>query len=377
MDKASLLLIPAVALLSAAGCSRGPSASNTPAEQLRPIWTNYQLNSTVFAMAFEGSIIWVGTDRGIIKYDLARDAVLAKYDSHSGPSHGPISDLITCIKIDAHGNKWIGTHGGGLSKFDGERWVHYATPDLADPYVYDIAFDPKDRMWVANWRGVSILDQGSWKSYTTEDGVADDWVYALTLDFDGAMWLGTEGGVTRVKERSFVTYSHKDGLGADIPPGTYESFENPSLHHQQTPGKQANSYNPNYVLAAAVDKDNVKWFGTWGAGIARFDGKRWTNFTHREGLAGNFVSDIVVDREGALWVATDGGAGLFRKGSWQKFTTADGLIDNSVFSVAVDGVGNKWFGTQSGISKLEALVPVSDRNARVSRVARIVLADMS
>ena len=354
MDRHCLLFffLGIVSVLTLGGCT-----SSKPSAPTRPVWTHYGISASVFALAFEGNDVWVGTDQGLIRYDLIQDRIVTRYDS----KNGLVSDIVTTVKIDSRGNKWIGTHGGGLSKFDGKSWRSYTVPDLADPYVYDILFDRTGRMWVANWKGVSILDGAEWKSYTKADGIIDDWVYALTMDHDGVIWMGTEGGVTRYDGRRsageagrFVSYTHKDGLGADLKTiGSYEKIANPSFHHQATPGKEAEGYNPNYILAAAVDSRNNKWFGTWGAGLSRFDGKTWTTYTTRDGLSGNFISDILVDRDNTLYVATEGGVSVLSQGRWKRLTTADGLADDGVFTAVVDALGFKWFGTLKGISKLE------------------------
>ncbi|MBI3609377.1 MAG: hypothetical protein HY204_01580 [Nitrospirae bacterium] len=338
-----------VSLLSLGGCTTSKDPVRT-----RPVWTNYEITTTVFAMAFEGNNVWVGTEQGLIKYDLIQDRIVSRYDSKNGLS----SDIVTTIKMDSRGNKWIGTHGGGLSKFDGTAWRHFNVPDLADPYVYDILFDRSGRMWVANWKGVSIFDGTAWKSYTKADGIIDDWVYALAMDRDGVIWLGTEGGVTRFDGKGFVSYTHKEGLGADLKTiGSYEKIANPSFHHRTTPGKEAEGYNPDYILAAAVDSRNNKWFGTWGAGLSRFDGQHWTTFTTRDGLAGNFISDILVDHDDTLYIATEGGVSILSAGRWRSFSVKDGLVDDGVFTVVTDPLGFKWFGTLKGISKLEGFSP--------------------
>jgi hypothetical protein len=45
--------------------------------------------------------------------------------------------LLDAIAIDGQGNKWIGTYGGGLAKFDGVNWTVYNTSNsgLPDNYV--------------------------------------------------------------------------------------------------------------------------------------------------------------------------------------------------------------------------------------------------
>jgi ligand-binding sensor domain-containing protein len=321
-----------------------------PAGTARPLWTHYQINAGVFDIAVHDTDVWVATDRGLIRYDLISDRVTQVFDIDSGL----VSDIVTVVRVDTAGNIWVGSHGGGLSRFDGKDWTHFNVPDLADPYVYDIVFDRKGRMWVANWKGVSVYDGREWRSYTQADGIIDEWVYALALDADGAIWLGTEGGVTRFDGESFVSYTHKDGIGAGPETiGEVEFIPNTGFHHQNAEGKEAEGYNPNYILAAAVDRSNAKWFGTWGAGLSRFDGKRWKTYTVKDGLPGNLISDILVDREGIVWVATDGGIGYLQEGRWRKLTSEEGLLDDRVFAASDDDTGLKWFGTLTGISRLE------------------------
>jgi ligand-binding sensor domain-containing protein len=111
--------------------------------------------------------------------------------------------------------------------------------------------------------------------------------------------------------------------------------------------------NPNYVLSIAVDREDDKWFGTWGAGLSRFDGEKWKTYTTQDGLAGNFIHVVAIDPAGTLWVGTDGGVSKFDGKTWKTYTTRDGLLNNNVFSIAFDREGHKWFGTWTGLSKLE------------------------
>jgi len=139
---------------------------------------------------------------------------------------------------------------------------------------------------------------------------------------------------------------------AEIAETTPPSYEAPSPHHT-TPEKVVANANPNYVLALAVDQADHKWFGTWGAGLSRFDGKYWKTYTKKDGLGGNFIHTVAIDPKGTLWVGTDGGVSKFDGKNWKTYTTRDGLLNNNVFSIAFDHEGHKWFGTWKGLSKLE------------------------
>ena len=309
-------------------------------------------------MAFEGHSIWVGTEEGIVLYDLMKDQVVQRFSR----KNGLLSNDVTSIEIDARGNKWVGTHGGGLVLIGegetGKIRKIYNVPLLADPFVYKTAIDSEGRLWIATWKGVSLYDGQTWKKYTRADGLVDDWVYSLGIDPSGTLWFGTEGGVNSFDGKKWSTFTHKDGLGADLKDiPDFEKIVNRSRHHASTPGKEAEGYNPNYVLSLAIDRSGIKWFGTWGAGLARFDGKSWRNFTVKDGLPGNFIADIYVDSDNALWIGTEGGIGYYNGSEWTQYSRKDGVIDDSIFSIAVDRNGSKWFGTQDGLSKLERMAP--------------------
>jgi ligand-binding sensor domain-containing protein len=51
------------------------------------------------------------------------------------------NDYVLAIAIDGQGNRWIGTAGGGLAKFDGVNWTVYNTSNSGLPAntVYVIA----------------------------------------------------------------------------------------------------------------------------------------------------------------------------------------------------------------------------------------------
>ncbi len=55
------------------------------------------------------------------------------------------------------------------------------------------------------------------------------------------------------------------------------------------------------------DRAGNLWFGTTGAGVFRYDGKSFRNFTVKDGLSGNTVYSILEDRAGNIWLGCDAG----------------------------------------------------------------------
>ncbi|MBI5197943.1 MAG: regulator [Nitrospirae bacterium] len=353
----SVLLGILLSITSVACSTQKKTESPGPMDpKLVPMWTSFAVNSDVHALAFEGNSLWVGTEMGLLRYDLVQDQIVDKFTAQNGL----LSNYIYQIVIDAQGTKWIGTLGGGLARYDGKGWQIITMPQIADPFVYDILFDKQGNMWVATWSGLSVKRGDLWQTYTTKDGLSDNWVYALDMDDQGNIWAGTEGGVSRFDGKKWTRYTHQDGLGASqevIGPG--DPIYNPSVHHKSEAGKAADTFNPNYVLSVLAAPGNHLWFGTWGAGLSRFDGQKWKTYTTRDGLAGNFVTDLYVDKEGLLWATTEGGVSIFDGKRWKRYTREEGLVDDSIYTVTPDASGRLWFGTISGISKLEGYAPLT------------------
>ena len=61
------------------------------------------------------------------------------------------------------------------------------------------------------------------------------------------------------------------------------------------------------VTKIAIDKDGVKWFGTWGGQVCRFDDENWETFEVDPHSSPSWVIDMALDTAGRVWVATVSG----------------------------------------------------------------------
>jgi ligand-binding sensor domain-containing protein/anti-sigma regulatory factor (Ser/Thr protein kinase) len=69
------------------------------------------------------------------------------------------------------------------------------------------------------------------------------------------------------------------------------------------------------------------------------------HFGVEQGLPSSEVYDILQDRNGFIWMATDRGVSRYDSYSFHNFSSADGLTDNTVFILTEDTTGNIWCGT--------------------------------
>ena len=109
----------------------------------------------------------------------------------------------------------------------------------------------------------------------------------------------------------------------------------------------------NRVWAIAQDQDGALWFGTQG-GLVRHDprpeGGELRVFDEGDGLPHRDISGLLVDGEGALWVATEGGASRYDGETFTSYTTDDGLAGSQVQGLSADGSGGIWMATSGGAS---------------------------
>jgi ligand-binding sensor domain-containing protein len=101
-----------------------------------------------------------------------------------------------------------------------------------------------------------------------------------------------------------------------------------------------------------VDKSGIVWCGTWGGGLARFDGSKWKNYSMADGLPGNHVFMLDQDPAGKMWIGTNNGLASFDGEKFKTLTTKDGLFSDTVFAMATDAKGTQWVGSYGAVTHL-------------------------
>ena len=67
---------------------------------------------------------------------------------------------ISSIALDAQGNKWFGTYGNGVLKFDDTNWTNYTKINgLSSDTVTSIAIDAHGNKWFGSYRGLSVFNE--------------------------------------------------------------------------------------------------------------------------------------------------------------------------------------------------------------------------
>ncbi len=300
--------------------------------------------------------LWIGTfGGGLFILDPATGAARHKF-ARAGIDGGLTDDRISIVLEDSGGTVWIGTFGGGLFRRlppvagEDERFERLANdPDdpasLANDTVTDLYEDSSGELWVGTGGGgLSRFDRasGSFESYRVGDSgsrrIAGDFIPAnqrpILEDREGHLWVVTNGGLSRLdSSRRHV---------ADYRADPSDPVTGP-------------------VSVLFEDRNGRLWVGTLGGGLYLYD-REHDEFTHftldpadPQSLSSNIVGTIFEDRSGIVWFGTgNGGAASFsrHKHRFEQLRLSpsdpDGLTDSKVFSILEDHEGTLWVGTLDG-----------------------------
>lgn len=216
------------------------------------IWVNYFRESsglpsdTINAIQIDTSgNLWIATFNGLSKYD---GTSWTNYnESNSGLPSNIVYDIeidntgrkwlatwedlavlddenwltynikkVSSICIDSFGNKWFGTSGNGLYKFDGNSWTNYTVfnSGLASNWIWDVTCDKNGNIWIGTWtKGLNKFNGSNWITFnTTNSMLPDNNVKAILIDEFDSKWIGTDNGFSQFNEGEWINYFNKDVL---------------------------------------------------------------------------------------------------------------------------------------------------------------------
>ena len=269
-----------------------------------------------------------------------------KGQSNTAPAETPsttttstqIDEYVVDIFKDKKENLWLGTLFKGVGRYDGTSLTYLTTADgLCENTVVAIAEDSTGNMWLGTHAGLSKYDGKTTTNYTRKDGLCNDRVSHILVDRVGNIWIGTWNGVCRFNG---ITFS-------DFPLPT------PDV---EVPGYVATA---NWVTQIIEDRQGNIWFARSGYGVCKYDGKSFTQFTQKDGLASNCVQAMSEDKQGNIWFGSrvaqrdnadpngrtgEGGLSRYNGKSFVQYPDHEGLNKNDIYAILTDKKGNVWIG---------------------------------
>ncbi len=292
--------------------------------------------------------LWIATQEGLNRYDGYEFKTYFNDVQDSGSLN---SDYVWSLFVDRSGVLWVGTDGGGLSRYreETDSFVSYgnnpADPEsLSSDRVRVIFEDRQGALWVGTDRGgLNRFDKSTGKFRRFIDESADghrSTVLSIVEANGGFLWFGTDGS----------------GLGKlEVSTGNIEWFR----HDPARPGSLSNDH----VRALLYDRSGRLWIGTDEGGLNLWrpdaaDFKVYAADSEGTGsLSDNRVRALFEDRQGTIWVGTDSGLNEWRPriDGFVPYTHSDvdfsSLSDNRITAVFQDRGNVFWVGTYNGLNK--------------------------
>ena len=179
------------------------------------------------------------------------------------------------IAIDRSKAKWIGTDKG-LVKLVNFNQIHYNTDNSGLPGndIYAVAIDKQGNKWIATNSGLARYDDTNWIIYNSLNSpLPANYVYAIEIDRSGDKWIGTDAGLAKLSSNGWIAY--------------------PSINEG--------------IRQIAIDSSGTVWLGTQN-GLVKLSNNNITYYTQENsGLPSNDISALACDRDGTVFIGTNGG----------------------------------------------------------------------
>ena len=113
----------------------------------------------------------------------------------------------------------------------------------------------------------------------------------------------------------------------------------------------------NFITAVVLDKNGAKWMGTYDVGIIKYDGNSFKNYnTENSGIPYNTINSISIDNQDRVWICTNNGLGIFDGTTWKNYNKSNSLLKtNNINVVRFDQSGTAWIGTQTNFLSFDGI----------------------
>ena len=368
-------------------------------------WTtdNGLPQSSVYSIAqTRDGYLWFTTLDGLVRFDGARFTV---YDASN--TAGLAGNRFVCLDEGRDGTLWVGSEDGVVYAVEDGRATAYGLEDGRRPYIHAVREAGDGAVWLLTLEGMYRLD----RSEPAARAVGGRLPQGARLWSLGTFAFGTDSTITWLSGGRLVTLGPDDGLpdlaGAHVTedqrrrlwirardgrvvvvedgavrPRPLAVPEPPSIDSMPfcedsrgnvwaglyrfglvrfTPdGRQVvysagDGYDPTYrILAIFEDREGNVWLGSDG-GLYRYRGDLISTISTRDGLDGDNTNVVLEDSRGDLWIAGDGFLSRYRDGALTRFESPVRGVGRPT-ALLEDREGTIWVGTRSPASPIVRLV---------------------
>ncbi|MBC7898527.1 MAG: ATPase [Saprospiraceae bacterium] len=273
----------------------------------------------------EDGYLWIGSERGLFRFDGEQFEIYAPPDGGELPSQN-----ITSLMATPDGGLWISFAPTGIGFLKDGAIVIFSQHEE----VYCFARDFDGRIWAGTQTGLIVFDGSQWHGIGTARNYTDHRVWSMFVDRNGTLWVAADDTIVFLEKGSELF--QKTGVRTGGVPDIEQSDDgrlwiteySKSLRPLSLPDGDSASDDPEISVPAIkflFDREGSLWLTVKGEGIRRVRfperlGSRkidaanteMESFKEQDGLTDNTATNLLEDREGNIWVSTNKGLERFR-----------------------------------------------------------------
>lgn len=290
--------------------------------------------------------IWVGGSR-LLMFD---GNAVRRFDLPGAYSQNRVKSILQT----SDGTIWVGTVSG-LNHLEGKRFIQM--PEIAAT-VRTLRQTSDGTLWIGTiGHGLYAYRDHALRKVSGNGLLPSNTVLAIYEDNSRQIWIGTQDGLVRLSKTPVRIVR--------LPGGSDPDYETISLGSNGTiwavtsrvyaiQNDRAEPYNFPAIGKIPVrnvfrDRQGTLWIGTDGSGAFHITAKGVTHYSAPR-LANNFVRAFLQSRDGSIWIALDQGLSHITGDRVQNYDVGDGLAYFSTCALMEDKDGNLWIGTDQGLS---------------------------
>ena len=329
--------------------------------QYHPLKKNQSVQVNALFQDARG-FIWLGTDRGLFRFDGTAYKHFTATDSLS-------DNDITALAEDSLGRIWMGHRNGMLSWLENGIVHSFETREgpAVEP-VSDILFDRNGIMWFSTLNdGLYYYSDERLYRIDEDEGLPDLFIYDLYEDPSGNIWAGTDAGLAVCsiagQEVKINVINSSDGL-PDIIIKKIKNIDSDILG-LATEDAGMLSYNLktheikdiietqwNFgTISDFVVKENQLWISTPRRGLIVYDTEmeRVKPISDFHGVSLLSVNALLKDREGNIWSGSKTGLTRTLGDAVEHLDLNEPSTGANVLALTIDAHERIWFSTNEGV----------------------------